>query len=84
MQFTIEEARKSTKLKDIAVSVPKSIYASKIINNTNPFENFHIQDGTCEVQLNQMLTQQHPLILSWLIFSLVAIGFLFPLLFVIH
>lgn len=84
MQLTIDEARKGVKLKDIAVSVPKSIYSGKILGKDATFDNYCFQDCSCEVQLNQMWTQQHPLILAWLVFSLVSIGFLFPLLFVIH
>lgn len=84
MQFTINEAKKEVKLRDIAVSVPRSICSSKIFSQESLIDTCCIQDCSSNVIINQMWTHQHPLILTWLVFSLLAIGFLFPLLFIIH
>lgn len=83
MQTRLNDS-KTTTIKDISVSIPKTIYASKLprtdLNVGNNFSAIETETGI----IQEMLTQQHPLINTWLVLSSISICFLSALLFIMH
>lgn len=87
MQTRIGETVSPKTLKESMVTLPKSLYSSKI-------SGFDIElDNSCYVEdslsnpneyLAEMWHHQHPLIHTWLVLSSISICFLSALLFVIH
>lgn len=83
MQTRLNDS-KTTTIKDISVSIPKTIYSSKLprtdLNVSNNFSTIETETGI----IQEMLTQQHPLINTWLVLSSISICFLSALLFIMH
>lgn len=82
MQLTIEEAAKKKLLKDAGISVPKSLYTSKILNNEIGIEACYIENGLGD-KLVESWNKQHPIIHTWLLLSSISICFLSALFFII-
>lgn len=82
MQSVINEARKIKTLKDAMVSIPKTITANKIFQDSD-FDKIYCAEASYS-NLVEMWNQQHPLIHTWLILAPISICFLFVLLFIIH
>lgn len=87
MQFKLEEAVKSDSLevktlKNSAISVPNSLYASKVFGGDLEIDKCYCPSSQGGA-LIEMWNQQHPLIHTWLVLSSVSICFLSALLFII-
>ena len=82
MQFVKEEAVKSRSLRDVAVSIPNSIYFSKVSLNDIEMDNYCCAGGIGQNALFEIWNKQHPLIHTWLILSSISICFLFAFFFV--
>lgn len=83
MQFTIEEAAKQRVLRDSAMSIPTSLCSNKILANEFEIDSFP-SGNAAESVLTGLLSKQHPLIHTWLVFSSVSICFLFVLFFIVQ
>lgn len=83
MQLTIEEAAKQKLLKDAGISVPKSLYTSKILNSKDiGAEACFIENGL-GTKLIESWHKQHPIIHTWLLLSSLSICFLSAIFFII-
>ncbi len=82
MRLVIDGAQKPRTLNDSAMTVPKSIYASKILAERIELEPCTVESGIGH-SLMQSLHQQHPIINTWLLLSSVSICFLSALFFVL-
>ena len=82
MQLTIEEAAKKKLLKDAGVSVPKSLYTSKILNNEIGIETC-FNKNNLKTNIIESWNKQHPIIHTWLLLSSISICFLSALFFII-
>ena len=83
MQFVKEETVKSRSLRDAAVSIPTSIYLSKVSGNNIESDNYCCAGSFGQNALLEMWNKQHPLIHTWLILSSISICFLFAFFFII-
>ena len=83
MQFAIDEKQKNKVINDFAVSIPASIYASKITGKEIEFESKIYTDSICANAIMDIWNKQHPLIHTWLLLSSISICFLSALLFII-
>jgi hypothetical protein len=82
MQLTIEEAAKKKLFKDAGISVTKSHYTSKILNNEIGIEAC-CYENNLGTKLVESWNKQHPLIHTWLLLSSMSICFLSALFFII-
>lgn len=82
MQFTVEKTAKAKTLKD-SVSIPNSLYTSKIFGTDNEIDKCYQMNNTQGSTLVEMWNQQHPLMNTWLVLSSISICFLSALLFII-
>ena len=64
-------------------TTPNSLYTSKIFGKDLEIENNYTTDAS-SATFSEMLSQQHPLINTWLVLSSISICFLSALLFIIH
>ncbi|MFA7659192.1 MAG: hypothetical protein WCY19_07145 [Candidatus Gastranaerophilaceae bacterium] len=83
MQFTIEEAAKSGNSKGLVMSIPNSLYASKILGTDIEMEPAVFEGTFHKNVIIGLWKNQHPLIHTWLLLSSVSICFLSGLLFII-
>lgn len=81
MQFILEESAKPKVLRDSAMSIPKSIYASKIASSELEIEPCYCSESAGTV-LMKIWNKQHPIIHTWLFLSSASICFLFVLFFI--
>lgn len=84
MQLVINETKKNKTLKDITVSIPNSMYTSKIFGKDIEIDKCYSSGSFKKLFFTEMLTQQHPLISTWLVLSSVSICFLSALLFMFN
>lgn len=85
MQKTLGKVQEKITLKDIAVSVPKTMYSTNIFGKDIDTDKLCLANYTSnDFEITQMLTLQHPLINLWLIISLISICGLFMTLFFIN
>lgn len=87
MQSTVEQEQeqkqKNMIMNNIAVSIPNSIYATKIIGKDPDIES-HIYTNTSGTSaIMDIWNKQHPLIHTWLLLSSISICFLSALLFIV-
>lgn len=80
MQLTMKDSKGCVRLKDIAVSVPKTLCSTSIFSSESGFEKYCVRETLDGMELTQIVSKQHPLIMTWLVVSLLSIGVLFPLL----
>lgn len=87
MQTRIGETASPTTLKESMVSIPKTLYTSKILGSDIELDNTYCAESSF-IHPNQYLAEawshQHPLIHTWLFLSSISICFLSALLFIIH
>lgn len=81
MQFIIEDAVKSRTLKDSAMTIPNSLYTSKMLE-----KNFEVNAGYFDLKAHKntlidMWDKQHPLIHTWLVITSTSICLLSALLY---
>lgn len=82
MQFITEkEATKSGSIRNYAVSIPNSIYASKVLGNDIEIDNYTCVGSLSQNTLLEIWNKQHPLIHTWLILTSISICFLSALFF---
>lgn len=81
MQFTIQEAVKADVLRNSAMSIPKPIMGSKILNKDIEIDSCCYGNGSGNA-LFELWNKQHPLIHTWLVISSISICFLFALFFI--
>lgn len=81
MQFILEKGAKPKTLGDSAISIPNSIYTSKIFGKDLDI-NYCYSSNNTENILSKLLTKQHPLIHTWLVLSSISICFLSALFFI--
>ena len=81
MHFVKEEAVKSGSLKNSAMSVSNSIYASKVLGKGIEIDNYCGASSLRQNALIEIWNKQHPLIHTWLILSSISICFLSALFF---
>lgn len=81
MQFMIEDAMKPRTLKESAISVPNSIYMSKVLGKDIEVNAGYYEDRVHKNALKEMWSKQHPLIHTWLVLSSISICFLSALLY---
>lgn len=81
MHFTIEESAKSEISKNSIMSIPKSLYASKILGKDIEMDSCYCANSS-EHALLELWNKQHPLIHTWLVLSSISICFLFALFFI--
>lgn len=82
MQFIIEDAVKSRTLKDSAITIPSSLYTSKILGKNIEANADYVIDSIRKNKntLMEMWDKQHPLIHTWLVLTSVSICLLSALL----
>jgi len=76
MQFVTEKTTKPKNLRESAISVPKTIYGTKILGKDIEIDNSYYADSFYANSLAKMLKHQHPLIHTWLVLSCISICFL--------
>lgn len=80
MQFTIDEAAKTTNLKSQVVSIPNSF--SSISKRDIDVEACYCTDNFSKNVIMEIWNKQHPIIHTWLLLSSISICFLSALFFV--
>lgn len=80
MQFTLEETVKPRVLKNSTISIPNSLYTSKIPAADIETEACCINDSANVFV--EIWSKQHPLIHTWLVLSSISICFLSALFFI--
>ena len=83
MQFILEESAKPRVLRDSAMSIPKTLYANKVLTNELEIEPCYSSSSAGNVLMN-IWGKQHPLIHTWLVLSSASICFLFVLFFIVQ
>lgn len=83
MQLNVKETTRPKNLRDSAMSIPSSIYTTKVLG-----KDINITSGCCaetiqENVIAEMWGKQHPLIHTWLLLSSISICFLSALFFII-
>ena len=84
MRVDVKENSSKGTLKDSAVSIPKSIYASKIFGKDVELNNCNCLDAVEESSFSNIFKHQHPLIHMWLFLSSISICVLSALLFIMR
>lgn len=83
MQFTTEKALAPKTPKESAISVPNTLYTSRVLGSDIEIDKTHYTDNFTGSALMEVWNQQHPLIHTWLLISSISICFLSAILFVI-
>lgn len=84
MQTIKREVNVSKTLKESAVSIPSTLYASKIFGKDIEIDSNCCAENLFDATFSTIWDKQHPLIHTWLVLSCVSICFLSALLFIIH
>lgn len=80
MKFAIEDSTDLKTFKDASVSIPKTLYSSKVLSEDIELNAGYVESAFQKNTLLDIWGKQHPLIHTWLILSSVSICFLSALL----